>query len=47
MSIINYHNTSLSQREMDSMYNCYFYSESDHVLEYTINFDYNKEKSSL
>ena len=23
------------------MYNCYFYSESDHILEYTINFDYN------
>lgn len=23
------------------MYNCHFYSESDHVLEYTTNFDYN------
>jgi hypothetical protein len=62
MPIINYHNTFVSQREIDrwknqqiyhskqsipmyscyfSMYNCYFYSESDHILEYTINFDYN------
>ena len=55
MSIINYHNTFLSQREKDRwnnqqiyhfkqsipMKNCYLCSESDHVLEYTINFDYN------